>query len=121
MGLRLFGRSFSSHDTTAKKFPLPADSNPDPTNFRITSLETFKGVTVLEVTYPDAMNFEGKKILVFKDVPIQELLNAKVLDPHFHDDSLTAVKSPIARFKPTPEGLEMARVFAKTLVKGDTT
>jgi len=51
-------------------------------------------------------NFEGVKILVFEG----DFVLRSVIDPHFSEDY-----SPIARFKPTERGMELARKFAEEL------
>lgn len=50
--------------------------------------------------YKNCTNFEGIKILVFKGQYVERI----VMDPHFSDDE----ESPIARFKPTVEGINLA-------------
>jgi hypothetical protein len=65
---------------------------------------------ILKVNYPGCVTFEGNKILVFKDVDPIDLLNQKVLDPHFFQNDKIA--SPIARFRPSDEGWKLAVQFA---------
>lgn len=73
---------------------------------------------IAEILYPDAKNYEGKKILIYKsnkytmDNLYKKLISGKYLDPHFCEgDHL----SPVARFVPTEEGWEMAKAFVKSL------
>jgi hypothetical protein len=74
-------------------------------------------VAVVLVRYLDCTNFEGKKILVFKDANqlLKELNtglpNTLRLDPHFSK----SLDSPFARFKPTTEGWAFALKFAALL------
>jgi hypothetical protein len=66
---------------------------------------------VAEVEYPDCENYEGKKILVIKDMTKGRLLKLKTLDPHFCDkcDGVNI----IARIKPSTYGFDVAVCFAK--------
>ena len=75
---------------------------------------TCRGFIVLTVRYPDARNFEGKKILVFRrmhpvDMPLAQIFGDE-LDPHFCESG----KGPIARFIPTEEGRRLARAFVES-------
>ena len=59
--------------------------------------------------YSGATNYEGVKILVY-DAAGHDVLAQRVMDPHFCEgDHL----SPIARFKPTAQGMRQAVRFAK--------
>ena len=95
-----------SGSTAAKKLP-----NPNPANYVIKKSEEVGAFLILLIHYPDCTNYEGNKILVFKGVKPLDLLNQKLIDPHFFVDPKVA--SPIARFVPTDEGWEMAIRFAK--------
>lgn len=81
--------------------------NPNPSNFKIEKFEQVGKYTIMEVVYPDATNFEGKKILVFENLDMVALINSKRLDPHFQVES-----NLIARFKPDEKGWERAHHFA---------
>lgn len=77
--------------------------NPDPNNFLIKwSLET-NGFTIAYVNYPDAKNYEGDKLIVFRGLDKNELLSLTTLDPHFEKKSKI-----IARFKPDSENIGLA-------------
>lgn len=81
-----------------------ANSNPDPSKFKIINEEYHNGYLVLMVDYPDCTNFEGRKLLVYEGFENSQQLikfNLFKLDPHFADRR----GSPIARFKPTDESL----------------
>lgn len=114
MGLHLFGSS-SSYDSTptcnctCKSTPkLP---NPDPRNYKVKkSLKVGKFLVVM-VHYPDCTNYEGLKIMLYKDVSVEELIDQKTLDHHFAENK--KFHSPIARFEPTREGWLMAVWFAE--------
>ena len=88
------------------------NKNPNPLNFNILSNEYNDNFTAIVVHYPDADNYEGKKILVYKGNVIKELQEVKELDPHFCDKHL----SPIARFAPTDEGIKLAKFLMKNYI-----
>lgn len=86
--------------------------NPNPYRYKVVSYQGPHPYRVLEVTYPDATNFEGRKILLFKDVTLTDLRLQGFIDPHFSDGPGV---HPIARFVPTPEGMAMALKLAYLL------
>ena len=98
--------SYSSPSTTSQ----PKLPNPDPNNFKVMQVEEIGQFLIMKIVYPDCTNYEGQKILVFKGVKIIDLLNQRLIDPHFFQDKKCA--SPIARFVPTIEGWNMAKRFA---------
>ncbi|MCK5021048.1 MAG: hypothetical protein KAS32_28815 [Candidatus Peribacteraceae bacterium] len=106
MGMRsLFG---GSDERCSSRELLPGD--PDPRRFRIDWVET-KGVYCLaKVYYPACTTFVGKKIILFSNTTEEELRNLQYLDPHFFDDG-----NIVARFKPSPAGIKMARIMMKIL------
>ena len=71
---------------------------------------------VLELQYKNCTNYEGRKILVFRDTSLPELIehNNNLIDPHFSDSSKYI--HPVARFEPTQEGLKMAIQFARNIL-----
>jgi len=83
--------------------------NPDPLNFKILNMVTFRNCTVAIVNYPDCINYEGNKILVLKS-DSYICLSKEKLDPHFCKDS-----NLIARFVPTYEGYCMSLEFCERL------
>ena len=84
-----------------KKLP-----NPDPKNFIIDRAVSVRHYLVVQVTYPDCTNYEGKKIMVYRCLSIKALGQLPYLDPHFCDNGEHI--APIARFEPTEEGWNMA-------------
>ncbi len=109
-GPLLVPSSRSSASTTEPKLP-----NPDPTNYKVVKAEQVGTFLVLKINYPDCTNYEGNKILVFRGLTPIDLLNQRVIDPHFFEDKKVA--SPIARFVPTDEGWKMAVNFADMMLK----
>jgi hypothetical protein len=67
--------------------------------------------------YLDCTNYEGIKILLFTDTTLSQLHKQKVIDPHFSDNK--TIKSPFARFEPTPFGWSTAVYMAAKLDTGD--
>jgi hypothetical protein len=109
MGLYFGSRNTASQPADA---PRPA-GNPNPHRFEVVRSTAYTLSVVVEVLYPDCSNYEGRKILVFeRRQHFTNHLTRGVLDPHF----IEAKDSPIARFRPTEEGWELANDFAKRLL-----
>lgn len=92
----------------------PVKGNPVPTNFKIVKLESYgKGDmnVVAVIRYPDAISYEGLKVLVFQGVSVHEIIRAEKIDPHFQRTGL----APFARFEPTMEGIHAARLLAANI------
>ena len=89
---------------------------PDPkaTNYKIIRYEEYFGDLLIEIKYLDCTNYEGRKILYYKDCTMDELEKQALIDPHFSENK--EFKSPVARFEPTNKGLVMAyQVMMKRL------
>jgi hypothetical protein len=71
---------------------------------------------VLIIVYKNCTNYEGKKVLVYKDISQDRLMeiNNRLIDPHFSDNPNFV--SPVARFEPTDKGIMMAFKFAKEIL-----
>lgn len=122
MGMRLFGSSSSYEPckqtpplvqpTLTRRIPFkPKDKNPDPMNYRIIRYEEIGLSLVIELQYPDCDNYEGRKILVYKELDFLTLINQRSIDPHFCNHA--TMRSPFARFEPTEEGWSVAKEMAK--------
>ena len=85
--------------------------NPDQRNFRILRFEVIERFTVVLAQYPNCTNFEGKKVLVFENVPRDTIHKLDTMDPHFCDSEVHP--SPVARFVPTGKGWQYAIEFCK--------
>jgi len=97
--------------------PSPDDNppgNPNPTNFKILSWHCRGDWLLIKVLYPDSKNYEGTKLLLFKDLTVEKLKLINFLDPHFSDQN--GVISPIARFEPTERGWALAMQIIKSEV-----
>lgn len=90
---------------------LPPVPMPQANNWKVVKARETGRFLILQLNYPDCTNYEGNKILVFKDVTLVDLVNQRLIDPHFFKDS--KYKSPIARFEPTPNGWRMAEIFVE--------
>jgi hypothetical protein len=80
--------------------------NPDPANYKIINHKQINEYLIVQLNYPNCTNFEGEKILVFKDVTFEQLKKQKLIDPHFSNNE--NYFHPIARFIPTEDGWHMA-------------
>lgn len=85
--------------------------NPKPDKFRIEKYKIVSNFLVVLVHYPDCQNYEGQKILVFKDLTVEKLHNLRLLDPHFCNSPRHP--SPVARFEPTDRGWQYAVLFCR--------
>jgi hypothetical protein len=85
--------------------------NPDPSNYKIEKSHQRGTYLAVWIYYPNCTNFEGRKILVFRDVTLKQLLAQKLIDPHFSDSK--QFHHPIARFIPNHEGWLMALAVCK--------
>jgi hypothetical protein len=104
MGISPFKGSVSTYDEPLSLQPQPP--MPDPKNYKILKyLQYYKNLLVA-VKYPDCTNYEGIKILLYKDTTIDILRAQGSIDPHFSENSI--FESPIARFAPTKAGWDMA-------------
>lgn len=100
MGISPFSKSCSTNIDAVSP-------NPSPDNWELLEMYHGKNGYVLKVKYLGCTNFEGIKILVYRGTYIERIY----LDPHFTDVG----NSPIARFIPTSEGLQMALDLVKEL------
>ncbi len=100
------------HDTPIPFYEPPKLPNPNPKKFTVLTVEGFEnGMMLLLVHYEGCTNYEGNKVLVFRQAQDLEYnLDKKELDPHFCDNH----PSVFARFAPTQRGMEAARHFCKT-------
>jgi hypothetical protein len=102
MGVSLINSSSSSFD--AKPGALP---NPDPRRYKILRTMRCRQWLLLELEYLGCTNFEGRKILLFRNTTLEDLRKQVAIDPHFSDNA--TMISPVARFIPTQDGWEMAK------------
>lgn len=89
--------------------------NPNPHNFRILTYWKSRNYLLLYVNYPDCKNYEGNKLLLFKTKDIQNIIQRVSIDPHFTQET----DSPLARFAPTLEGVDLAMWYLSADNAGD--
>jgi len=107
---RKMGVGFSwSRDVAPNKNP----GNPNPREYRIKRHWIYKNYLVIQIKYYGCTNYEGNKILVFKNATVDDLKRQKVIDPHFSENK--TFLSPIARFEPTQTGWSNASKFIKLI------
>ena len=70
---------------------------------------------IILINYPDCINYEGNKILLFENTCLEKLIDQGSIDPHFSDNKSKI--SPIARFVPTIQGWTMAVNLTDSLLK----
>lgn len=107
MGLNFFARKCNSSPYAVQ------DSNPNPEKFSIIKEHYENGYLVLEVSYPNCTNFEGRKLMLYQGFRTsQQLLkyNNGKLDPHFADSK----GAPIGRFKPDKDGLRLIALIIQS-------
>ena len=111
MGISPFKVSRSTYD------PAPApqsNPNPNPLVFSVLRSRQIGNNLLVEVEYPGCTNFEGRKIMVYLNATIRELLAQGSIDPHF--SSSTRHLSPYARFRPTRSGWDDAILFCEKVL-----
>jgi hypothetical protein len=97
--------------TSSSSSQNSGSGNPDPKNYKLLKVEEINNFLIVKIKYPDCTNYEGEKILVFKNVDLITLINQHNIDPHFSNNS--KYHHPIVRFVPTDEGWEMAKRFTQ--------
>ena len=119
MGIRLFGNSFSVHDSSCNDLEWISiieknDKNPNPKNYEINHTLSYKEYVIVDITYPDCDNFEGRKIILMDKDVFDNCSQKNVFDPHFCENNDFC---PLARFKPTRKGWLMAIKLLKILTE----
>lgn len=110
-----YGISYASiAKSTVKLLPLP---NPDPENYELLDVIEVGKSVVVKVKYADCTNYEGTKILVYRNTTANEVCTASQLDPHFKELP-SPYLVPFARFEPTPAGMKAALFIAEAYSKG---
>ncbi len=108
--IRLF--STSSFDESAYKRPNPIEPRAD--NYKVNQHLELGKFLILDLTYPNCTNYEGRKILVFKASYEDVVIKQKLIDPHFSNNKNYI--SPVARFDPK-HGWSLAIFFVTSLLE----
>lgn len=87
----------------------PNSQAPNPKSFKILKTKQVGLNLVVKINYPNCTNFEGNKILVYKNLSQMFIYSMKIIDPHFNNKGT----SPFVRFEPTDDGWQAAIDFAK--------
>ena len=94
---------------------------PDSERFEVVDMEEVEGSLILTVLYPScaSCSYEGRKFMFFRDTMIRDVVFWKKIDPHFRakESPKHEAPSPDARFPASPQGLEMARALARSVLK----
>lgn len=91
----------------------PRPGEPQAHRFELIKVEQVGLNVVALVRYPDASEFDGAKVLLYRNEAVARIEAAPMLDPHFLMAS--AHPKPFARFEPTEEGLRAALLMAEAL------
>lgn len=89
--------------------------NIDPQSFRIMDLLCIGDYLIARIKYNGCTTCEGVKILLVSDIDQKAFRNLNAIDPYF--DGNNPDFKLIARFAPTEEGMNMARMLAKSLME----
>lgn len=100
--IKLFSSSSYDCNSNNETF-LP---NPNPNNYTVVRHLEIDNYLLIQIKYHDCTNYEGNKILLYKDCKFVELMKQGSIDPHFTNNSF--YYSPIARFRPTDEDWDNA-------------
>jgi hypothetical protein len=94
-------------------YAVQRNFNPNPKNFQILKVEQFGSFLLAEIRYPDCINVEGRKILLFFGMSPAMLERATEIDPHFQSRGGCL----IARFHPAKGGWDLGCEIAENLAK----
>lgn len=89
-----------------------SDVDPNPKKFVLEIVVEIFNHTLIFLNYPNCTNYEGNKIILFRNTSKREVLKIKEIDPHFTEENKL---KPFARFEPTKEGWEAGLKLAKIL------
>lgn len=96
---------------------------PDKTKYEIAQFERVSSHIVMKVLYPNCKlcSYEGNKVLVFLNVPEDQMVHWREIDPHFRDPKNQPAKhqapTPAARFPANAEGWRDAIEYAQSKVR----
>lgn len=82
-------------------------------NYTIVNHQQFGQNLVVKIKYKDVPNYEGNKIMVYRNCDIEALKEQKLIDPHFSENE--EKHSPFARFEPTLHGWKIACIVAQII------
>src|SRR5688500_16443307 len=97
------GPGYRSRDVAVAATPTTKTApNPNPWRGTIMDMKQCGDQLVAKVRYPDADNYEGVKIMVYRDLTMLDLASSLRIVPHFVDPKDGSSQPvPFARFEPT--------------------
>lgn len=107
------GSSLYSNTLSGSSGASYTSKNPNPKRFKIERTVQIGKFLIARIRYEDCTNYEGVKILVFKDLTEVLLKSSTSIDPHFLEGTSDLI--PIARFAPSAKGMFMALAFAELM------
>ncbi len=119
-------RSWSALQTNGSSLATPTPSDtprldeliegaPRPNAWSVRRWAEVNGHLLAEVAYAGVANYEGRKVMMFEQgVRIGDLIEQKLLDPHFIEPEKSRYIHPVARFEPTERGWRMAGALAES-------
>ena len=112
MGVKCFFKSYDDFEDNLNNIKnFQTNTIVDISNFRILKHCQKDKFLVVKIRYNNCGNFEGEKILIYKNITIKDLENMKIIDPHFSNENI----SPIIRIIPTNDGWKMALELSEYL------
>ena len=106
MGMPHFGSSSMRKGSSNYEELKVSKYDPNPSIFVIKKHIEQNGHTIIWINYPNCKNYEGNKIILFKNTTFSQIESLSEIDPHFTE--LHTIK-PFARFEPTKEGWKIAQ------------
>lgn len=122
-GQERLAREYEDRQLTEKKRELREleARTPNPDNYEIVRVKPVESFLVAEIQYTSCpkCEFDAKKVMVFQNTGLHDMIYWKRIDPHFRD--FDVIKSPdrkvapppIARFPATNIGWQDALNYAK--------
>jgi len=108
--IKLFSSSSYDCNKSNNETFLP---NPNPNNYNVVRYLEINNYLLIQIKYLDCTNYEGNKILLYKDCKFLDLMKQKSIDPHFTNNK--KYFSPVARFRPTDEDWDNAIKYINIL------
>jgi hypothetical protein len=109
MGIKFFSVEKCSDNYLEKRV---SEYDPNPAVYEIKSHYTYNNHVVILIHYPNCINYEGDKIIVYLNTSFDDIKSLKEIDPHFTNKNKI---KPFARFEPTISGWETARKLIESI------
>jgi hypothetical protein len=89
------------------------EGEPDESDFNILKTHQYGENCLALIKYNGCKTYNGRKLMLYLGVKEEDLRQAKILNPHFLEESESYV--PFARFEPTEKGRDAAHLLAYKL------